>query len=418
MNGEEPRILVVVPFYNNGRTVASVVSEITALGWPLLVINDGSTDGGPDSLKGLPLERIDLTRNGGKGRALRLALRWARTRGYTHVVTLDADGQHSPQDIARFVEKIRRAPDCLIVGRRNFRSDVPGKSRFGRGWSNMWIRISSGGRTPDSQSGFRAYPLDPLADFKYLGAHFEFEVEILVRAVWTGVPLDWVDVSLQYFPLSGRVSHFRPFMDNFRITVMYTGLVIRNLLPFPFRRRGVRRDLPRSESPERADRPRKDGPGRETRLRYLKRALAEPTRDGESGFEKALAGWLGGFFGALPLVGIMSRTVRLYAARFGLDSRIALAVNKLGSPWVWPAIAPLAVEWGHYVRAGRFLGPADFPDIEAAFRILGREFPWRLLDYIAGGIRIGFLVGTLVFLIILAGSKPKKGALDGDHEPA
>jgi hypothetical protein len=113
----------------------------------------------------------------------------------------------------------------------------------------------------------------------------------------------------------------------------------------------------------------------------------------------------------------MSRTVRLYAARFGLDSRIALAVNRLGSPWVWPAIAPLAVEWGHYVRAGRFLGSADFPDLEAAFRILGREFPWRLLDYIAGGIRIGFLVGTLVLVIILAGSKPKEGAMDGDHEP-
>ena len=389
MNGGEPRILVVVPFYNNGRTVANVVSEITAQGWPLLVINDGSTDGGPDSLKGLSLERIDLTRNRGKGRALRLALRWARTRGYTHVVTLDADGQHSPQDIARFVEKIRLAPDRLIVGRRNFRSDVPGKSRFGRGWSNMWVRIASGGRTPDSQSGFRAYPLDPLADFKYVGAHYEFEVEILVRAVWTGVPLDWVDVSLQYYPPSGRVSHFRPFMDNFRITVIYTGLVIRNLLPFPFRRRRGRRDFPRPE----------------------------PTRDGGSGLEKAWAGWLGGFFGALPLFGIMSRTVRLYAARFGLDSRIALAVNKLGSPWVRPAIAALAVEWGHYLRVGRFLGPADFPDIEAAFRILGREFPWRLLEYIAGGVRIGFLAGTIIFLVILAGAKPKKGALDGDHEP-
>lgn len=417
MKGEEPRILVVVPFYNNGRTVANVVSEITALGWSLLVVNDGSTDDGPDSLKGLPIERIDLTRNQGKGRALRLALRWARARGYTHAVTLDADGQHSPRDIARFVEKIRLAPDRLIVGRRNFPSDVPGKSRFGRGWSNMWVRIVSGGRTPDSQSGFRAYPLDPLAAFKYVGARYEFEVEILVRAVWAGVPLDWVDISLQYYPPSGRVSHFRPFMDNFRITVIYTGLVIRNLLPFPFRRRGVRRDLPGSASPERADRPRKDSPGRETRLKDLKRALAAPTRDGGSGLEKALAGWLGGFFGALPLFGIMSRTVRLYAGRFGLDSRIALAANKLGSPWVRPAIAALAVEWGHYLRAGRFFGPAEFPDFEAAFRILGREFPWRFLEYVAGGLRVGFLAGTLIFLIILAGSKPRKGALDGDHEP-
>ena len=418
MNGEEPRILVVVPFYNNGRTVAGIATEITAQGWPLLAINDGSTDGGPDSLKGLPLERIDRVRNGGKGRALRLALRWARTRGYTHIITLDADGQHSPQDIARFVAKIRQAPDRLIVGRRDFRSDVPGKSRFGRGWSNLWVRISSGGRTPDSQSGFRAYPLDPLADFKYLGVHYEFEVEILVRAVWTGVPLDWVDVSLQYYPPSGRVSHFRPVMDNFRITVMYIGLVIRNLLPFPFRRRGVRRVLPCAEPLEREGRPGSDGPGRKTRLRDLKRALAEPTRDGGSGLEKALAGWLGGFLGALPLFGIMSRAVRLYAGRFGLDSRIALAANKLGSPWVRPAIAALAVEWGHYIRSGRFFGPADFPDLEAAFRILGREFPGRFLDYAAGGLRVGFLAGIFIFIIIWAGSKPKKGTSEGDREPA
>jgi glycosyltransferase involved in cell wall biosynthesis len=236
MSGGELRILVVIPFYNHGRTVAEVTSQVLALGWPLLVVNDGSTDGGPASLRDLPLHRIDFPRNRGKGRALRHALRWARERSYSHIVSLDADGQHSPSDIARFAEKIRRAPDTLIVGRRNFENDVPGKSRFGRSWSNMWVRIASGGRTPDSQSGFRAYPVEPLAGFTYFGARYEFEVEILVRAVWAGLPLDWVDVESRYFPPSGRVSHFRLFWDNFRISLIYTALVARNLLPLPFRR--------------------------------------------------------------------------------------------------------------------------------------------------------------------------------------
>lgn len=389
MSGGELRILVVIPFYNNGRTVAEVASQVIALGWPLLVVNDGSTDGGPASLLDLPLHRIDFPRNRGKGRALRHALRWARERSYSHIVSLDADGQHSPSDIAQFAERIRRAPDSLIVGRRNFESDVPGKSRFGRRWSNMWVRIVSGGRTPDSQSGFRAYPVEPLAGFTYLGARYEFEVEILVRAVWAGLPLDWVNVESRYFPPAGRISHFRLFWDNFRISLLYTALVIRNLLPLPFRQARPGR--------------RPSGPA------------ARPDGGG-SRLEKAWAGWLGAFLAALPLFGIMARTVRLYARRFGLDAGAALAVNRWGAPWTRPWIALAAVEGGHFLHQGRFLGPADIPDLDAAFRVFGRELPARLGEYLTGGFWLGLLAGTVVFLILLARAERPSASAEGNHE--
>ncbi|MDD8025049.1 MAG: glycosyltransferase family 2 protein [Acidobacteriota bacterium] len=374
MNGGEIRILVLLPYYNNAATVAETAAGILALGRPVLAINDGSTDGGPDSLRSLPLERLDFPRNRGKGRALRAGLRWAKERGYSHVVSIDADGQHSPADIERLAEKVRTAPDRMIVGRRGFGSDAPGASRFGRRWSNMWVRIASGGRTPDSQSGFRAYPVEPLAGLKYLGSRYEFEVEVLVRAVWAGLELDWVDVETRYDPPSGRVSHFRPFLDNFRISLVYTALVTRNLIPLPFRRR-----VPRTSS----------GP-------------AGTPSGGQTRLEKAWAGWLGAVPAALPLLFLMAPTVRLYARRFGLDARTALAVNRWGAPWIRPAAALAAVESGYFIHHQRFLGPADVPDWAAAGRVFGREIAARLGDWVSGGFWLGLLAGGIVFLILFA----------------
>ncbi len=253
----------------------------------------------------------------------------------------------------------------------------------------MWVRIASGGRTPDSQSGFRAYPVEPLAGFTYFGARYEFEVEILVRAVWAGLPLDWVDVESRYFPPSGRVSHFRLFWDNFRISLIYTALVARNLLPLPFRR---------------------------SRQGRTPCGPAAPPAGGESRLEKAWAGWLGAFLAALPLFGVMARTVRLYARRFGLNAEAALAVNRWGAPWTRPWIALAAVEAGHFLRRGRFLGPADIPDLAAAFRVFGRELPARLSEYLTGGFRLGLLSGAIVFLIILARAKRPSASAEGNHE--
>jgi len=231
------QIAVVVPVFNNEKTVAEVVQSSLDIGLPVLVVNDGSTDNSAAAIAGLGTERIDFPKNRGKGHAIRKALKWAKANNYSHIITIDADGQHNPQDIPRFVEKIKEFPNRIIIGKRDFGENVPGKSRFGRSWSNMWIRITSGGVTPDSQSGFRAYPTAHLAKMFFMGSRYEFEVEVLVRAVWAGIKLDWVDVSVRYFKGEERVTHFKPLRDNFRITVTYTLLVIRKLLLFPHRKR-------------------------------------------------------------------------------------------------------------------------------------------------------------------------------------
>jgi glycosyltransferase involved in cell wall biosynthesis len=228
--------IVVVPVFNNEQTVVKVVRGIMALGLPVLVINDGSTDGSSLSLVDLPVNLINFPVNRGKGVAIRAAFKWAKKNNFSHIITIDADGQHDPRDIPFFIEKIREFPCRVIIGKRRFAADVPGKSRFGRSWSNLWTRIVSGKMTPDSQSGFRAYPAGLLADMKFLGRRYEFEVEVLARAAWAGLEFDWVDVSVRYFKGQERVSHFKPLRDNFRISVIYTLLVLRRLLPFPYRK--------------------------------------------------------------------------------------------------------------------------------------------------------------------------------------
>ena len=229
-------IAVAVPVFNNERTAAEVVRGVLELGLPVLVIDDGSTDGSAESLAGLPVSRIDFPVNRGKGVAIRAAFAWARENHFSHVITIDADGQHDPRDIPRFVGKIGEFPDRLIIGKRRFNTDVPGKSRFGRTWSNLWTRIVSGKTTPDSQSGFRAYPAGLLAGMNFLGRRYEFEVEVLARAAWAGLEFDCVDVSVRYFQGSERVSHFKPLRDNFRISVIYSLLVLRRLLLLPHRK--------------------------------------------------------------------------------------------------------------------------------------------------------------------------------------
>ena len=366
MEAGQTRVLIVVPVYNNENTVAKVVREISDMGLPLLVVDDGSIDGSVSALADIPIHLIHFPRNRGKGRAIRSALSWAEDHGYSHIITVDADGQHAAKDIPRFLEKIQESPEKIIIGKRRFGLEVPRASRFGRRWSNMWIRIASGRPTPDSQSGFRAYPVDRLAPLKFLGSRYEFEVEVLVRAAWAGVELDWVDVSVRYFSSEQRISHFRPFRDNLRISFIYFLLVSRHLLPLPHRRLYQESDNPRASTP----------------------------------LESALAGWLGVFFRALPLPGFQRKAIILYAKKFGLDQHTALSVSRICLPYCPPFIPFLAIEGGHLILRGRFLQPADFNGLDKIVRILLEEAHLRLFEYLLGGLCLGLLFGFIVFLII------------------
>jgi len=152
-------------------------------------------------------------------------------------LTIDADGQHDPADIRELVRAIPSAARPVIVGMRQGmkRSDAPWTSRFGRKFSNFWVWVSGGRLVSDSQSGFRIYPLPETLNLKVRAKRFQFEVEVLVKAGWQNMPIIEVPVSVNYKQLGKRVSHFRPFVDFMRNSMVFTRLIFLRLLPGCFK---------------------------------------------------------------------------------------------------------------------------------------------------------------------------------------
>lgn len=220
-------ICVIIPTYNNAGTVMDVLARTLALDLPVIVVNDGCTDATARLLAGadLPLTVLTHARNRGKGIALRTGLEHARRAGYRYAVTLDADGQHYPEDLPLLLTAACAHPGALVLGSRNLASEnMPGGNTFANRFSNFWFRVQTGLRIPDTQTGFRAYPLDKLPSLRLLTARYEAELTLLVFSAWKGVELVPVPVRVCY--PEDRVSSFRPFRDFFRISVLNTVLCI------------------------------------------------------------------------------------------------------------------------------------------------------------------------------------------------
>ena len=220
----DPRhICAVIPTYNNGGTVADVVRGVLAQGLPVFVVDDGSTDGTEEALKGLEINRLRHPVNRGKGRALKTGLEAARREGYRFALTIDADGQHDPADIPALVAAA--GEKTLVVGSRNLTADgMPSGSTFANRFSNFWFTVQTGRKLPDTQTGFRIYPLEDLPSLKLLTARYEAELTLLVFSAWKNLRLVPVPVRV-YYP-EDRVTHFRPFADFFRISVLNTVLCV------------------------------------------------------------------------------------------------------------------------------------------------------------------------------------------------
>ncbi|MEW5773274.1 MAG: DUF2062 domain-containing protein, partial [Thermodesulfobacteriota bacterium] len=368
--GRQPRALraaAVIPVYNHGATLRRVAEGALAVLPEVLVVDDGSSDGGVEALAGLPVQVLRHGTNQGKGAAILTAARAARDRGLTHIVTLDADGQHDPADIARFLAALAGDPTAFLVGARDFSSpDVPGASRFGRSFSNFWMRVQTGRVVSDMQCGFRAYPVDALLALSLRERRYAFEVEALVKAAWAGFPVRDVPVSVHYPPRRERVSHFRVLGDNLEIALLNTRLTVRSFLPVPHRQYAG------------------DGEGRVSPLRPLRSLRILLSRDATPR-ELALSAFLGVFIGCLPLFFVQTISIVLAASWLGLNRIAALAAGQLCMP---PAVPALCVLAGHWLRHGR-------PLAEFSLRTLGYEAPQRLLEW---GL------GSLVLAPLLAGA--------------
>jgi glycosyltransferase involved in cell wall biosynthesis len=179
MEDREFRPVVVAPTYNNVRTLGDIITRTQALGLPVLVVNDGSTDGTAELLaawSGQPLTVVTHAVNRGKAAALQTGFAAARQAGYTHAASIDTDGQLDPEQIPALLDAARANPAALVVGCRNDRADdYPARSRVGRRVSNLLVRLESGVRVGDSLCGFRVYPLAFVAAVPCRVGHFGFE---------------------------------------------------------------------------------------------------------------------------------------------------------------------------------------------------------------------------------------------------
>ena len=365
-----PNTLLVIPVYNHCDTLRAVAESALTAGFPVLVVDDGSTDRGLAVLGGLPVERLRLEPNQGKGAAILAGAEHARKAGFEAILTVDADGQHDPAEACALLEAVQGTWPAVVVGTRRMDDDpdVPRSSLFGRSFSNFWVRLECGRSLPDTQSGFRLYPVDLLTPGRFLTRRYTFEVEVLVRAAWAGLPILAVPISVFYAPGTQRVTHFRAFRDNLRLTCLHTWLVTRALLPWPRNgtspwREGWRAILGALRSPF-------------AFLGHLSREHASPQ-------ELGAAVWLGIFVGSLPIIPFGLAAIVYLAHRFHLNKLAAAGASNI---CVAPFVPLLCIQAGHFMRYGRFW-------TELNRQTLVGELGLRLWEWLLGAMVVGPVLG-------------------------
>lgn len=198
------------------------------LGWPVIVVDDGSTDATASMLNDFPgVQVLRHPVNQGKGAALITGMRSAADMA-DYAITMDADGQHDPADARELMAAIGDRRRVIVVGRRQMQ-DAPWTSRKGRAFSNFWVWAAGGGWLADSQSGFRIYPISETLRLEARARRYQFEVEVLVRAAWQGIPIVEAPICAAYGSTLPRISHFRPFIDFLRNAKTFSRLIIKRV---------------------------------------------------------------------------------------------------------------------------------------------------------------------------------------------
>lgn len=371
---------VIIPTYNNSKTLKRVIDGVLLYTSDLIIVNDGATDGTPQILEQYSgVEVVSFEKNRGKGAALRAGFIAARNKGYDYAITIDSDGQHFPDDMFVFLQEIEANGDALLIGSRNMGQEgVPKKSSFGNKFSNFWFWFETGIKLEDTQSGYRLYPIKSIPK-KYFTTKFEFEIEVIVRSAWKGIPVKNVPVKVLYDPTE-RVSHFRPFTDFSRISVLNTVLVTISLLYikprnfiYSFKKKSIKRFL-----------------------------IENVLHSDDSPQKKALSIALGVFIGIAPLWGFQTVTVLFLAYILRLNKLIAFAFSNVSIPPFIPFIILASLKVGNLLIPGNDILPT-----EMSFKAINQN----LVQYLAGSIVLALLMavvaGTGAYFILLAAGKNK-----------
>jgi len=232
---------IVIPVYNHEAAIPHVLAKLKGFGTPTLLVNDGSSalcsriladyaEREPDWLT-----LINRPENGGKGAAVLDGFKAAKALGFSHVIQIDADGQHDINDIPAFLEAGKHHPEALILGRPLFDSTAPKSRVYGRIIANLWVWINTLSLAiADSMCGFRLYPLaavEKLSAGTVIARGMDFDIDILVRLYWQGVDVVNIPTGVNY-PYDG-VSHFKLWRDNLMISKTHAKLFFGMLLRIP-----------------------------------------------------------------------------------------------------------------------------------------------------------------------------------------
>ncbi len=372
---QQIKICVIIPTYNNEKTLKRVIDGVLEYTPDIIIINDGSTDSTKEILKNYPEQSvISLPENKGKGNALRIGFEKAREFGFHHAITIDSDGQHYPDDIPVFVTALKQENrDILLIGNRNMNQEgIPGKSSFGNRFSNFWYKFETGIELEDTQSGYRLYPLNKIPK-KYYTPKFEFEIEVIVRTAWNGIIVKNVPIKVLYDP-NERVSHFRPFQDFTRISILNTVLVFIALIyikPRDFIRSFKKKSL-------------KD---------FIKEDILESNGTPTS---KAFSVALGTFIAFSPFWGFHTVLVISLAVFFRLNKVLAFTFSNLSLPPLIPFVILASLKVGAIFIGGS----TDFSGQELNINLIEKH----LIQYLVGSLTLStalaVLFGLMTFFLL------------------
>ena len=368
------KVCVIIPTYNNALTIAGVIDSVLQYTDNVIIVNDGSTDGTAAIIERFPaVVNVTYPDNMGKGWALRKAFQRAVSLGYHHAVTIDSDGQHFAEDLPRFIDKLEQHRDSIIIGSRNMdQAAVPGKSSFGYKFSNFWFRVETGMDCPDTQSGYRLYPLHLVENIKFYTRKYEFEIEVLVRSAWRGVKIESVPVTVYYAPKETRISHFRPFRDFSRVGVLNAVLVViafawikpRNFIRLIFDKKKNKQQI-------------------------LDQLLSLQQSD----HIKAASIGFGIFMGIIPLWGFQMLIALAIAVFLKLNKALVIIASNISIPPMIPLIVFLS-----YKSGALWMGDKQTA-IAFSRQLSLKSIGAHLEQYIYGSITLAVIAGLLAWLI-------------------
>jgi glycosyltransferase involved in cell wall biosynthesis len=364
---------VIIPTYNNDRTLARVIREVLehVPSDRVIIVNDGATDSTSEILKTFENEVTILVNevNKGKGFSLRKAFKFAQEKGYDNALTIDSDGQHYPSDIPVLIDQAVQNPGAVIMGSRNMDQEgVPQKSSFGNKFSNFWFKVETWVTLPDTQTGFRIYPLKPLKRIWLFTNKFELEIEVIVKLAWRFVPFVAVPIQVKYDP-NERVSHFRPARDFTRISILNTVLVLIALIWYY--------------------------PRKLFSVQTWKVIKHEAIKPEESNFKKAISIGFGFFMGIVPLWGFQLLIGIPLSVLFRMNKVLFITAANISIPPMIPFIIYGSFICGQLVLTGE-------TDSSQLVNMSLESIKTNAVQYIVGACVFAVLAFIASFLVSFA----------------